>query len=46
MSQIFPNEDLRLLKQCVAVRDQLLQKKFDEHKVQSDDDLCTFEECL
>uniref|UniRef100_A0A3B3CZ29 Cytochrome P450, family 17, subfamily A, polypeptide 1 n=1 Tax=Oryzias melastigma TaxID=30732 RepID=A0A3B3CZ29_ORYME len=30
--QIFPNEDLRLLKQCVAVRDQLLQKKFDEHK--------------
>lgn len=33
-SQIFPNADLCLLKQCVSVRDKLLQKKYDEHKVQ------------
>lgn len=33
LSQIFPNADLRLLKHCVSVRDKLLQKKFDEHKV-------------
>ncbi|MBN3297192.1 CP17A lyase, partial [Amia calva] len=30
--QMFPNEDLRILKQCVAIRDSLLQMKFDEHK--------------
>ncbi|XP_062286423.1 steroid 17-alpha-hydroxylase/17,20 lyase [Scomber scombrus] len=30
--QIFPNADLRLLKQCVSIRDSLLQKKYDEHK--------------
>ncbi|XP_067393061.1 steroid 17-alpha-hydroxylase/17,20 lyase [Emydura macquarii macquarii] len=30
--QFFPNKDLALLKRCVAVRDQLLQKKFEEHK--------------
>ncbi|XP_037554276.1 steroid 17-alpha-hydroxylase/17,20 lyase [Nematolebias whitei] len=32
--QIFPNADLRLLKQCVGIRDKLLQKKYEEHKVQ------------
>lgn len=32
--QIFPNADLRLLKECVSVRDKLLQKQYDEHKVQ------------
>ncbi|KAJ8402739.1 hypothetical protein AAFF_G00364110 [Aldrovandia affinis] len=36
--QIFPNEDLRILKQCVTVRDSLLQKKYDEHKAQYSDD--------
>ncbi|XP_034040567.1 steroid 17-alpha-hydroxylase/17,20 lyase [Thalassophryne amazonica] len=30
--QIFPNADLRLLKHCVSIRDQLLQRKYDEHK--------------
>ncbi len=34
LSQIFPNADLRLLKQCVSIRDKLLQKEYDEHKVQ------------
>lgn len=33
LSQIFPNADLRLLKQCVSVRDKLLQKEYDKHKV-------------
>lgn len=33
LSQIFPNADLRLLKQCVSVRDKLLQKQYDKHKV-------------
>ncbi|XP_036402384.1 steroid 17-alpha-hydroxylase/17,20 lyase [Megalops cyprinoides] len=36
--QIFPNEDLRILKQCVSIRDSLLQKKYDEHKAQYSDD--------
>ncbi|KPP74928.1 P450c17-like [Scleropages formosus] len=36
---IFPNEDLRILKQCVAVRDDLLQKKYDEHKAQYSKDV-------
>lgn len=35
--QIFPNADLCLLKQCVSVRDQLLQKKYDEHKADYSD---------
>ncbi|XP_037639315.1 steroid 17-alpha-hydroxylase/17,20 lyase [Sebastes umbrosus] len=35
--QIFPNEDLRLLKQCVSTRDELLQKKYDEHKADYSD---------
>ncbi|MBN3321572.1 CP17A lyase, partial [Atractosteus spatula] len=35
--QIFPNEDLKILKQCIAVRDDLLQKKYDEHKVDYND---------
>ncbi|CAJ1066559.1 steroid 17-alpha-hydroxylase/17%2C20 lyase [Xyrichtys novacula] len=35
--QIFPNADLHLLKQCVAVRDQLLQKQFDKHKADYSD---------
>ncbi|XP_053306375.1 steroid 17-alpha-hydroxylase/17,20 lyase [Spea bombifrons] len=30
--QIFPNKDLDILKKSVAARDQLLQKKFKEHK--------------
>uniref|UniRef100_A0A674I4P9 Steroid 17-alpha-hydroxylase/17,20 lyase n=1 Tax=Terrapene triunguis TaxID=2587831 RepID=A0A674I4P9_9SAUR len=30
--QVFPNKDLALLKRCVEVRDQLLQKQFKEHK--------------
>ncbi|PIO14984.1 hypothetical protein AB205_0033090, partial [Aquarana catesbeiana] len=30
--QIFPNKDLDILKQSVAARDQLLQKKIKEHK--------------
>lgn len=33
LPQIFPNADLRLLKQCVSVRDKLLQKEYDKHKV-------------
>nr|AAP57512.1 cytochrome P450 CYP17-a1 [Monopterus albus] len=35
--QIFPNSDLRLLKQCVSIRDKLLQKKYDEHKADYSD---------
>ncbi|CAI5682027.1 unnamed protein product [Oreochromis niloticus] len=35
--QIFPNADLRLLKHCVSIRDKLLQRKFDEHKVNYND---------
>ncbi|TKS85182.1 Steroid 17-alpha-hydroxylase/17,20 lyase [Collichthys lucidus] len=35
--QIFPNADLRLLKECVSVRDKLLQKQYDEHKADYSD---------
>ncbi|XP_044069009.1 steroid 17-alpha-hydroxylase/17,20 lyase [Siniperca chuatsi] len=35
--QIFPNADLRLLKQCVSIRDRLLQKQYDEHKADYSD---------
>ncbi|KAM6916267.1 steroid 17-alpha-hydroxylase/17,20 lyase [Xenentodon cancila] len=35
--QMFPNADLRLLKHCVAIRDKLLQKKYDEHKTDYSD---------
>ncbi|XP_062319667.1 steroid 17-alpha-hydroxylase/17,20 lyase isoform X1 [Osmerus eperlanus] len=35
--QMFPNADLRLLKRCVSIRDSLLQKKYDEHKVDYSD---------
>ncbi|KAM9345048.1 steroid 17-alpha-hydroxylase/17,20 lyase [Symphorus nematophorus] len=35
--QIFPNADLRLLKQCVAVRDELLQNQYDKHKADYSD---------
>ncbi|XP_047206886.1 steroid 17-alpha-hydroxylase/17,20 lyase [Girardinichthys multiradiatus] len=35
--QVFPNADLRLLKHCVAIRDKLLQKKYDEHKADYSD---------
>ncbi|KAM9726587.1 steroid 17-alpha-hydroxylase/17,20 lyase isoform 2-T2 [Menidia menidia] len=35
--QIFPNADLHLLKDCVAIRDKLLQKKYDEHKADYSD---------
>nr|AAT01120.1 cytochrome P450c17 [Chelydra serpentina] len=37
--QVFPNKDLALLKRCVEVRDQLLQKKFKEHKEALGNDL-------
>ncbi|KAJ8250337.1 hypothetical protein COCON_G00222590 [Conger conger] len=36
--QIFPNKDLNILRQCVAIRDSLLQKKYDEHKAEYSDD--------
>ncbi len=32
-SKIFPNKDLEILRQCVSIRDKLLQKKYEEHKV-------------
>ncbi|XP_056147488.1 steroid 17-alpha-hydroxylase/17,20 lyase [Lampris incognitus] len=35
--QIFPNADLRLLKECVSRRDSLLQKKYDEHNADYSD---------
>ncbi|XP_041865602.1 steroid 17-alpha-hydroxylase/17,20 lyase [Melanotaenia boesemani] len=35
--QIFPNADLQLLKQCVDIRDKLLQKKYEEHKADYSD---------
>uniref|UniRef100_A0AAY4DC04 Uncharacterized protein n=1 Tax=Denticeps clupeoides TaxID=299321 RepID=A0AAY4DC04_9TELE len=35
--QIFPNEDLRILKECVSVRDKLLETKYREHKVNYSD---------
>ncbi|KAI3363088.1 hypothetical protein L3Q82_011530, partial [Scortum barcoo] len=35
--QIFPNADLRLLKECVSIRDKLLQKEYDEHKADYSD---------
>lgn len=31
--QVFPNKTLRKLKDCISVRDQLLSKKLEEHKV-------------
>ncbi|ROL01460.1 Steroid 17-alpha-hydroxylase/17,20 lyase [Anabarilius grahami] len=31
--RIFPNKDLKKLKECVCVRDQLLRKKLQEHKM-------------
>ncbi|XP_077351276.1 steroid 17-alpha-hydroxylase/17,20 lyase isoform X1 [Festucalex cinctus] len=37
--QVFPNADLRLLKQCVSTRDKLLHKKYEEHKAQYCDNL-------
>ncbi|XP_019737776.1 steroid 17-alpha-hydroxylase/17,20 lyase [Hippocampus comes] len=37
--QVLPNADLRLLKQCVSVRDKLLHKKYEEHKAQYSDNL-------
>eukprot|EP00061_Rhincodon_typus_P008792 g31714.t1 len=30
--QLFPNEDLHLLKRSIAARDSILQKKFEDHK--------------
>ena len=33
LSQVFPNADLSLLKHCVSLRDKLLQKQYDKHKV-------------
>ncbi|XP_077469019.1 steroid 17-alpha-hydroxylase/17,20 lyase isoform X2 [Stigmatopora argus] len=37
--QVFPNADLRLLKQCVSMRDKLLHKKYEEHKAEYSDNL-------
>ncbi|XP_052428452.1 steroid 17-alpha-hydroxylase/17,20 lyase [Carassius gibelio] len=37
--QIFPNKDLKILKQCVSIRDKLLQKKYEEHKVDYSDNV-------
>ncbi|XP_036429459.1 steroid 17-alpha-hydroxylase/17,20 lyase [Colossoma macropomum] len=37
--QMFPNEDLRILKQCVSIRDKLLQKKYEEHKADYSDNV-------
>uniref|UniRef100_A0A4W4DQ95 Uncharacterized protein n=1 Tax=Electrophorus electricus TaxID=8005 RepID=A0A4W4DQ95_ELEEL len=37
--QMFPNEELRLLKQCVSIRDKLLQKKYEEHKADYSDNV-------
>ncbi|XP_028278679.1 steroid 17-alpha-hydroxylase/17,20 lyase [Parambassis ranga] len=35
--QVFPSPDLHLLKQCVSIRDKLLQKKYAEHKADYSD---------
>uniref|UniRef100_A0A671WVZ0 Cytochrome P450 1A1 n=3 Tax=Sparus aurata TaxID=8175 RepID=A0A671WVZ0_SPAAU len=35
--QIFPNADLCLLKECVSIRDKLLQKEYDKHKADYSD---------
>ncbi|KAM3605778.1 uncharacterized protein V6R79_004607 [Siganus canaliculatus] len=35
--QIFPNADLRLLKQCVSIRDELLLKQYEKHKADYSD---------
>ncbi|KAL2083457.1 hypothetical protein ACEWY4_021230 [Coilia grayii] len=37
--QIFPNKDLRVLRDCVSVRDMLLQKKYEEHKANYSDNI-------
>ncbi|RXN23406.1 steroid 17-alpha-hydroxylase 17,20 lyase-like protein [Labeo rohita] len=37
--QIFPNKDLKILRQCVSIRDKLLQKKYEEHKVDYSDNV-------
>ncbi|XP_061692184.1 steroid 17-alpha-hydroxylase/17,20 lyase isoform X2 [Syngnathoides biaculeatus] len=37
--QVFPNADLHLLKQCVSIRDTVLQKKYEEHKAVYSDNL-------
>ncbi|XP_023654110.1 steroid 17-alpha-hydroxylase/17,20 lyase isoform X1 [Paramormyrops kingsleyae] len=37
--QIFPNKDLKILKQSVAIRDNLLQKKYEEHKAEYSNDV-------
>ncbi|XP_066534829.1 steroid 17-alpha-hydroxylase/17,20 lyase [Hoplias malabaricus] len=37
--QLFPNEDLRILKHCVSMRDKLLKKKYEEHKVDYSDNV-------
>ncbi|XP_062850878.1 steroid 17-alpha-hydroxylase/17,20 lyase [Trichomycterus rosablanca] len=37
--QWFPNEDLKILKRCVAIRDKLLQKKYEEHKADYSDNV-------
>ena len=31
--QIFPNASLQKLRECIAVRDRLLSRKLEEHKV-------------
>uniref|UniRef100_A0A673NPG0 Cytochrome P450 family 17 subfamily A member 1 n=1 Tax=Sinocyclocheilus rhinocerous TaxID=307959 RepID=A0A673NPG0_9TELE len=37
--QTFPNKDLKILRQCVSIRDKLLQKKYEEHKVDYSDNV-------
>ncbi|XP_064419017.1 steroid 17-alpha-hydroxylase/17,20 lyase [Latimeria chalumnae] len=39
--QIFPNDDLRTLKKCVAIRDELLYQKYEQHKANYDDNSVT-----
>uniref|UniRef100_UPI00398F773A steroid 17-alpha-hydroxylase/17,20 lyase isoform X2 n=1 Tax=Pristiophorus japonicus TaxID=55135 RepID=UPI00398F773A len=36
--QFFPNEDLQTLKQCISIRDSILQKKLEEHKANYNSD--------
>ncbi|XP_062375337.1 steroid 17-alpha-hydroxylase/17,20 lyase [Sardina pilchardus] len=37
--QIFPNKDLKILRDCVSIRDKLLQKKYEEHKTNYSDNI-------
>ncbi|XP_055027258.2 steroid 17-alpha-hydroxylase/17,20 lyase [Misgurnus anguillicaudatus] len=37
--QMFPNKDLRILRQCVSIRDKLLKRKYEEHKLNYSDNI-------